>query len=114
MFNKDIKDPVKFEEFKTYLRSKYLDIINCYKYYASRANTELWQITLNLYTEFINNCPGLVEENYNANFIKIILVMLMYPIPFSKSDDLTPQRLFQSHNHHAFLSCQDSWHYSHH
>ncbi|MCQ2819743.1 MAG: hypothetical protein MJ252_20960, partial [archaeon] len=70
---KDIKDSDKLEEVKKYLRTKYVDVINCYKNYSSRANTDLYQITLNLYTEFINNCPGLVEEdkNYNANFINL-------------------------------------------
>ena len=71
MYQKEFKTPEKLEEFKEYLRTKYVDIINCYKNYSSRANTQLWQITLNLSTEFINNCKGLAEEDYDTNFINL-------------------------------------------
>ena len=51
------------------LRVRYRDIIDCYKYYASFSGFQVWQITQNYLTEFINKCPGMCDIKYDINNI---------------------------------------------
>ena len=68
-FNKDFKDEESLNELKKFLRERYRDIIDCYKYYASLSGFQIWQITQNNLTEFINKCPGMCDIKYDINNI---------------------------------------------
>ena len=66
-FNKEFKDEESFNTLKAMLRERYRDIIDCYKYYASYSGCQIWQITQNSLTEFINKCPGMCDKTYDIN-----------------------------------------------
>ena len=68
-FNKDFKDEESLSELKKFLRERYRDIIDCYKYYASLSGFQIWQITQNNLTEFISKCPGMCDIKYDINNI---------------------------------------------
>ena len=68
-FNKDFKDEESYKELRKMLRERYRDIIDCYKYYSSLSGYQLWQITQNNLTEFINRCPGMCDIKYDINNI---------------------------------------------
>ena len=66
-FEKDFKDEASYLELKEFLRERYRDIIDCYKYYSSYSGCQVWQITQNSLTEFINKCPGMCDKIYDIN-----------------------------------------------
>ena len=66
-FYKDFKDEESLAELKRFLREKYRDIIDCYKYYSSLSGFQIWQITQNNLTEFIAHCPGMCDIKYDIN-----------------------------------------------
>ena len=68
-FYKDFKDEESLAELKSFLRERYRDIIDCYKYYASLSGFQIWQITQNNLTEFISHCPGMCDIKYDINNI---------------------------------------------
>ena len=68
-FYKDFKDDESLGELKQFLRERYRDIIDCYKYYASLSGFQIWQITQNNLTEFIAHCPGMCDIKYDINNI---------------------------------------------
>ena len=68
-FYKDFKDEDSLSELKRFLRERYRDIIDCYKYYASLSGFQIWQITQNNLTEFISHCPGMCDIKYDINNI---------------------------------------------
>ena len=68
-FNKEFKDEESLNKLKEFLRPKYRDIIDCYKYYASYSGCQVWQITQNTLTEFIYKCPGMCDKTYDINNI---------------------------------------------
>ena len=68
-FYKDFKDEESLAELKRFLRERYRDIIDCYKYYASLSGFQIWQITQNNLTEFISHCPGMCDIKYDINNI---------------------------------------------
>ena len=68
-FNKDFKDEKSLAELKQYLRERYRNIIDCYKYYSSLSGYQIWQITQNNLTEFISHCNGMCDIKYDINNI---------------------------------------------
>lgn len=68
-FHKDFNTDEKFNELRSFLRSKYRDIIDCYKYYSSFCGFTVWQITQNTLTEFISKCPNMCDKQYDINNI---------------------------------------------
>ena len=66
-FYKEFKDEESLNTLKSFLRERYRDIIDCYKYYASYSGYQVWQITQNSLTEFINKCPGMCDKTYDIN-----------------------------------------------
>ena len=66
-FNKEFKDEESYYALRSFLRERYRDIIDCYKYYASYSGCQIWQITQNSLTEFINKCPGMCDKTYDIN-----------------------------------------------
>ena len=66
-FNKEFKDDDVLAKLKTFLRERYRNIIDCYKYYASISGYQVWQITQNSLSEFIYRCPGLCDKSYDIN-----------------------------------------------
>jgi len=68
-FYKDFKDDESLSELKSFLRERYRDMIDCYKYYASLSGFQIWQITQNNLTEFISHCPGMCDIKYDINNI---------------------------------------------
>ena len=66
-FYKDFKDEESLNELKKFLRERYRDMIDCYKYYASLSGFQIWQITQNNLTEFISRCPGMCDIKYDIN-----------------------------------------------
>ena len=66
-FNKDFKDEESLNKLKEFLRVRYRDIIDCYKYFASYSGCQTWQITQNMLTEFIYKCPGMCDKSYDIN-----------------------------------------------
>ena len=68
-FQKDFKEEESLAELKKFLRGRYRDIIDCYKYYSSLSGFQLWQITQNNLTEFISHCNGMCDIKYDINNI---------------------------------------------
>ena len=66
-FNKEFKDEESLNKLREFLRIRYRDIIDCYKYYASYSGCQLWQITQNSLTEFIYKCQGMCDKSYDIN-----------------------------------------------
>ena len=71
-FNKEFQEEELYESLKQFLRTKYKDIIDCYKYYSSFSDCSTWQITQNNLIEFINKCDNLCDKSYNIDNIFII------------------------------------------
>ena len=68
-FNKEFKEEESLNKLREFLRARYRDIIDCYKYYASYSGCQVWQITQNTLTEFIYKCPGMCDKTYDINNI---------------------------------------------
>ena len=66
-FNKDFKTEESLDELKIFLKQRYRNIIDCYKYYSSMSGFSVWQITQNNLSEFINHCNGFCDKNYDIN-----------------------------------------------
>ena len=66
-FNKEFKDDDLYYKLRSFLRERYRNIIDCYKYYASISGYQVWQITQNSLSEFIYKCPGLCDKSYDIN-----------------------------------------------
>ena len=66
-FQKDFKTEESYETLKAFLRERYRDIIDCYKYYSSLSGFSVWQITQNNLTEFINHCNNFCDKTYDIN-----------------------------------------------
>ena len=66
-FQKDFKTEESLETLRSFLRERYKDIIDCYKYYSSLSSFSVWQITQNNLTEFINHCNNFCDKNYDIN-----------------------------------------------
>ena len=66
-FNKDFKTEESLDELKLFLKERYRNIIDCYKYYSSLSGFSVWQITQNNLSEFINHCNGFCDKNYDIN-----------------------------------------------
>ena len=68
-FNKEFKEEETLNILKEFLRKRYRDMIDCYKYYASYSGCQIWQMTQNTVTEFIYKCPGMCDKIYDINNI---------------------------------------------
>ena len=66
-FNKEFKEEETLNKLKDFLRERYRNIIDCYKYYASISGCQIWQMTQNSLTEFIYRCPGMCDKTYDIN-----------------------------------------------
>ena len=66
-FNKDFKTEEALDELKLFLKERYRNIIDCYKYYSSLSGFSVWQITQNNLSEFINHCNGFCDKSYDIN-----------------------------------------------
>ena len=66
-FNKDFKTEESLDALKLFLKERYRNIIDCYKYYSSLSGFSVWQITQNNLSEFINHCNGFCDKNYDIN-----------------------------------------------
>ena len=66
-FQKDFKTEESLDLLRAYLRERYRNIIDCYKYYSSMSNCSVWQITQNNLTEFINHCNNFCDKTYDIN-----------------------------------------------
>ena len=71
-FGKD-KDLTGDDEFdlKTILRSKYKQMIETYKNLSAYLGWKIWQIGQNQITEFVSNCPDLLDKNYLINDVLV-------------------------------------------
>ena len=66
-FFKDFKTEESLISLKYFLKERYRDIIDCYKYYSSLGGMSVWQITQNNLTEFINHCNDFCNKQYDIN-----------------------------------------------
>ena len=66
-FNKEFREEDLYSKLRTFLRERYRNIIDCYKYYSSMSGYQVWQITQNSLSEFIYRCPGLCDKTYDIN-----------------------------------------------
>ena len=66
-FYKDFKSDEALDSLKYFLKQRYRDIIDCYKYYSSLSGMSVWQITQNNLTEFINHCNDFCNKQYDIN-----------------------------------------------
>ena len=66
-FHKDFKTEESLDLLRAYLRDRYRNIIDCYKYYSSMSNFSVWQITQNNLAEFINHCNNFCDKTYDIN-----------------------------------------------
>ena len=66
-FFKDFKTEEAMDSLKIFLKQRYRDIIDCYKYYSSLGGMSVWQITQNNLTEFINRCNDFCNKQYDIN-----------------------------------------------
>ena len=66
-FFKDFKTEESLISLKYFLRERYRDIIDCYKYYSSLGGMSVWQITQNNLTEFISHCNDFCNKQYDIN-----------------------------------------------
>ena len=66
-FNKEFKDEDILLKLKNYLRGRYRNIVDCYRYYASIGGYQVPQITQNSLSDFIYKCPNLCDKNYDIN-----------------------------------------------
>ena len=66
-FQKDFKTEEELDMLKKFLKERYRNIIDCYKYYSSLSDFSVWQITQNNLSEFINHCNGFCDKNYDIN-----------------------------------------------
>ena len=66
-FQKDFKTEESLDELKAFLKERYRNLIDCYKYYSSLSGFSVWQITQNNLCEFINHCNGFCDKTYDVN-----------------------------------------------
>ena len=66
-FFKDFKTEESLISLKYFLKERYRDIIDCYKYYSSLGGMSVWQITQNNLTEFISHCNDFCNKQYDIN-----------------------------------------------
>ena len=66
-FFKDFKTEEALLSLKYFLKERYRDIIDCYKYYSSLGGMSVWQITQNNLTEFISKCNDFCNKQYDIN-----------------------------------------------
>ena len=66
-FFKDFKTEESLTSLKFFLKDRYRDIIDCYKYYSSLSGMSVWQITQNNLTEFISHCNDFCNKQYDIN-----------------------------------------------
>ena len=66
-FQKDFKTEESLDLLRAFLKERYRNIIDCYKYYSSMSNFSVWQITQNNLTEFINHCNNFCDKTYDIN-----------------------------------------------
>ena len=66
-FQKDFKTEESLDLLRAFLRERYKNIIDCYKYYSSMSSFSVWQITQNNLTEFINHCNNFCDKSYDIN-----------------------------------------------
>ena len=66
-FFKDFKTEEALDSLKLFLKQRYRDIIDCYKYYSSLSGMSVWQITQNNLTEFISHCNDFCNKQYDIN-----------------------------------------------
>ena len=66
-FQKDFKTEESLDLLRAFLRERYKNIIDCYKYYSSMSSFSVWQITQNNLAEFINHCNNFCDKNYDIN-----------------------------------------------
>ena len=66
-FFKDFKTEEAMDSLRLFLKQRYRDIIDCYKYYSSLGGMSVWQITQNNLTEFINRCNDFCNKQYDIN-----------------------------------------------
>ena len=66
-FFKDFKTEEALDSLKFFLKQRYRDIIDCYKYYSSLSGMSVWQITQNNLTEFISHCNDFCNKQYDIN-----------------------------------------------
>ena len=66
-FFKDFKTEESLTSLKYFLKDRYRDIIDCYKYYSSLSGMSVWQITQNNLTEFISHCNEFCNKQYDIN-----------------------------------------------
>ena len=66
-FFKDFKSEESLDSLRLFLKQRYRDIIDCYKYYSSLSGMSVWQITQNNLTEFINHCNDFCNKQYDIN-----------------------------------------------
>ena len=71
-FQKDFKTEESLDLLRLFLKERYRDIIDCYKYYSSLSGFSVWQITQNNLSEFINHCNGFCDKNYDINNVFLI------------------------------------------
>ena len=71
-FQKDFKTEESLDSLKIFLKERYRNIIDCYKYYSSLSGFSVWQITQNNLSEFINHCNGFCDKNYDINNVFLI------------------------------------------
>ena len=55
------------------------------KYYSSFGGTQIWQITQNNLTEFVNRCKGLCDKTYDINNV-FLTVKNVCANPFDKEE----------------------------
>ena len=84
-FSKDFKSDSSYLILQEMLRARYRDIIDCYKYYSSFGGTQIWQITQNNLTEFVNRCKGLCDKTYDINNV-FLTVKNVCANPFDKEE----------------------------
>ena len=66
-FFKDFKTDEALDSLRLFLKQRYRDIIDCYKYYSSLSGMSVWQITQNNLTEFISHCNDFCNKQYDIN-----------------------------------------------
>ena len=66
-FFKDFKSEEALDSLRIFLKQRYRDIIDCYKYYSSLSGMSVWQITQNNLTEFISHCNDFCNKQYDIN-----------------------------------------------
>ena len=102
-FSKD-KDLPKEEEFdlKNILKNKYKQIIETYKNLAAYLGWKVWQIGQNQITEFVSNCPDLLDKNYLINDV-LVKVTEVKSNSIDKQERKTNQNIPDNLIRHQFM-----------